>query len=457
VTPVPPFLRCAEHSLVLEQAKQRETGWDIDARLLMYADALRRGSTFFPSPNPEERPAAPQAGSGRAAGAGPGSGAPGGAQPKPGRGPGAGGAEASGGAGGASAGGGTNTHGGPGAGASGAALRAAGLRATQAAHPQGEALPRPAGIAAGAAAGGGGAGGGAGRPRGSAARTAGAPSKPTAAPPRHLDGAGGGTAEDGNRSAGRCSESSGARSGPGAPAMAGAQQGGGAAAAKDAFDESGRDADGGVCPACSTAAPPDVSISQHLQPRQQSSGAGRAAEVPAADAAEAACERRRYDGPLDLLASSAAAPALLSAHADAVAAALRGAAHKALGKPAAAVAATSRSALDAREACERTLFTEARMFPTAPCSALWHYVAPRALAAEECAAGGCCACVLHAIEHVSLYCAALAAQQLCDDRCCRVLERALCCHAQGFVYGAISASAAAVVGYQLALAWGRRR
>ncbi len=38
-----------------------------------------------------------------------------------------------------------------------------------------------------------------------------------------------------------------------------------------------------------------------------------------------------------------------------------------------------------------------------------------------------------------------------------VLERALCCHAQGFVYGAISASAAALVGYQLALAWGRRR
>jgi hypothetical protein len=368
VTPVAPLLRCAEHVLVLEQAKQRETGWDIDARLLMYADALRRGSTFFPNPNPAERPAAPAAGSGRAAGAGPGSGAPGGAQPGAGRGPGAGGAGALGGAGCPSVGGVSSGQGSPGAGASGAALSAAGLGATTAAHAQGGALPCPVSVAAGAAAGEGGAGGGGGGAGGSCALTAGDPSEPTAAPLRHSDGAPGGVVGDGDRSIGACSESSGALSGPGAPAAAGAQQGSGAAAAKDACDEGGMDAEGSVGPACSTAAPPGASRSQHLQPRQQSSGAGRAAGVPAADAADAACERRRCDGPMQLLAFAAAAPALVGAPADAVAAALRSVAPKALGKRAAAVGAPSRSALDACEACERTLFTEARMLPMQLCS-----------------------------------------------------------------------------------------
>ena len=53
----------------MQQEKQKEHGWDIDARLLMYADALRRGAALCASPKPN--PGDP---SGDPAARGPGSG-----------------------------------------------------------------------------------------------------------------------------------------------------------------------------------------------------------------------------------------------------------------------------------------------------------------------------------------------------------------------------------------------
>ncbi len=35
-------LKHAYHAVSVAQAKQQETGWDIDARLLLYADAIKR-------------------------------------------------------------------------------------------------------------------------------------------------------------------------------------------------------------------------------------------------------------------------------------------------------------------------------------------------------------------------------------------------------------------------------
>ena len=59
----------------MQQEKQNEHGWDIDARLLMYADALRRGAALCASPNPNPSrpsgaPAARDPGSGLSDGSG---------------------------------------------------------------------------------------------------------------------------------------------------------------------------------------------------------------------------------------------------------------------------------------------------------------------------------------------------------------------------------------------------
>lgn len=61
---------------LLKQEKQRVTGWDIDARLLMYADALRRGADFLPGSASNPSPSGPPASRSHSSSPGPGRAAP---------------------------------------------------------------------------------------------------------------------------------------------------------------------------------------------------------------------------------------------------------------------------------------------------------------------------------------------------------------------------------------------